>query len=124
MARNHLEEHPFMAAALGPDAPVIDRAFDISPDIPPERWADWYEEQIRKIGPGVTAIVMHLGQADDELRAATADRPTWGAEWRQRDATFFTSDRFRRLVEECGLTLVTWREIGAAFKAAAPPQAR
>jgi hypothetical protein len=120
MARNYVEEHPYIATALGPDAPIIDRAFDIPPEIPAEKWGDWYEGEIRKIGPGVTAIVMHLGDADAELRAATADRPTWGAEWRQRDADFFTGERFRRLVEECGLTLVTWREIGAL--AAANPQ--
>jgi hypothetical protein len=118
MARNYVDEHPYIGAALDPDAPVIDRAFDIPPGVPVEKWADWYEGEIRKIGPGVTAIVMHLGDADAELQAATADRPTWGAEWRQRDASFFTSDRFRRLVKECGLTLVTWREIGALSKQA------
>lgn len=113
MARNHLAEHPFMAAALGAEAPVIDRAFDIPPDVPPERWDDWYEAEMRKIGPGVTAMVFHLGIADAELRAATADRPTWGADWRQRDFAFFTGERFRGLVKELGLTLVTWRQIGA-----------
>lgn len=113
MARNHLEEYPFMAAALGPDAPVIDRAFDIPRDVPPEKWGDWYEAELRKIGPGVTALVVHLGLADAELRAATADRPTWGAEWRQRDFDVVTSERFRRLVRELGFTLVTWRQIGA-----------
>jgi len=113
MARNHLEEHPFMAAALGPDAPVIDRAFDIQPSVPSEKWADWYEAELRRIGPGVTALVVHLGLADAELRAATADRPTWGAEWRQRDFDFVTSERFRGLLRDLGFTLVTWRQIGA-----------
>jgi len=113
MAKNHLAEHPFMAAALGPAAPVIDRAFDIPPNVPPEKWGDWYEGEMRKIGPGITAMIVHLGLADAELRAATADRPTWGAEWRQRDFDFFTSERFRGLVRELGLVLVTWRQIGA-----------
>ena len=71
------------------------------------------EAEMRKIGPGVTAMVMHIGLADAELSAATADRPTWGAEWRQRDFDFFTGERFRGLVKELGLTLVTWRQIGA-----------
>jgi predicted glycoside hydrolase/deacetylase ChbG (UPF0249 family) len=113
MARNHLADHPFMAAALGPDAPVIDRAFDITPDVAPAQWGDWYDAEMRKIGPGVSAMVMHIALADAELRAATADRPTWGAEWRQRDFDFFTGERFRALVKELGLTLVTWRQIGA-----------
>jgi predicted glycoside hydrolase/deacetylase ChbG (UPF0249 family) len=113
LARSHLEQHPFMADALDPDAIVIDRAFDIPPAVPPEGWADWYDAQIRGIGPGVTQIVMHLGIADAELRAGTRDRPTWGADWRQRDLDYFTSDRFRRLLREQGLQVVTWREIGA-----------
>jgi predicted glycoside hydrolase/deacetylase ChbG (UPF0249 family) len=113
MAKNHLAEHPFMASALGPEAPVIDRAFDITPDVPPEKWGDWYESEMRRIAPGITAMVLHLGLADAELRAATADRSTWGAEWRQRDFDFFTGERFRGLVKELGLTLVTGRQIGA-----------
>jgi chitin disaccharide deacetylase len=119
VARNHLADHPFMAAALGPDAPVIDRAFDIPPDVPPAKWGDWYEAEMRRIGPGVTAIVMHIALADAELRAATSDRPTWGAEWRQRDFEFFTGERFRALVKELGLTFVTWRQIGGLRSAPA-----
>jgi hypothetical protein len=46
------------------------------------------------------------GSQDPFARAATADRPTWGAEWRQRDATFFTSDRFRKLVKDEGLSAI------------------
>ncbi|HEY7513312.1 MAG TPA: ChbG/HpnK family deacetylase, partial [Vicinamibacteria bacterium] len=113
LARSQIEDHPFMADAVSPEDPLIDRTFDISPDVPPERWGDWYEEQFRGIGPGVTAVLVHLGLADAELRAATADRPTWGAEWRQRDFDFVMSDRFRRILEEGGFILTTWRAIGA-----------
>jgi predicted glycoside hydrolase/deacetylase ChbG (UPF0249 family) len=121
VARNHLESHPYMASALGPTAPVLDRTFDIPPGVAPEKWGDWYEAELRKIGPGITEIIMHVGLDDAELQAATADRPTWGAEWRQRDFDFFTSERFRSLVKELGLTLVTWRQIGALGP---PPAAR
>lgn len=114
LARDHLAQFPFMAQVLPADALVIDHAFDITPDTPPEKWGDWYEARIRAIGPGVTAIVMHLGLADAELRAGTAERPTWGAEWRQRDFDFFTSERFRRLIAENELKLVTWRQLAAA----------
>jgi predicted glycoside hydrolase/deacetylase ChbG (UPF0249 family) len=120
LGRSAFKEHPFMEAALGADAPVIDRTFDILPTVPAEKWADWYEDEIRKIGPGVTQLVLHPGLADAELRAATRDRPTWGAEWRQRDFDFFGSDRFRKLLAETGLRLVTWREIARAARKAAP----
>lgn len=113
VARSAFREHPYMAAALGEDAIAVDRAFDIPPGVPPERWGDWYEDEIRKIGPGVTQLVMHPGLADAELLAATRDRPTWGAEWRQRDFDFLSSERFKNLLKETGLRLVTWREIVA-----------
>ena len=116
LSRDTLRQFPFMADALPKDAPLVDHSFDITPDTPPEAWGDWYEKRIRAIGPGVTAIVMHLGIADDELRAGTAERPTWGAAWRQRDYDFFTSERFRKLRAELGLTLVTWRQVAAAAK--------
>lgn len=122
LARSHVEAQPFLATILGKDAPLVDRAFDIPPSVPAEKWADWYEAEIRRIGPGVTEIVMHPGLADAELVAATAERPTWGAAWRQRDFDFFTSDRFRRLVREQGLAFTTWRAVAAAPPAAQKDQ--
>jgi predicted glycoside hydrolase/deacetylase ChbG (UPF0249 family) len=116
LSRDHLAQFPFMADALPAGVVLVDHSFDIPPEVAPEGWGDWYEKRIRAIGPGVTAIVMHLGLADAELRAATAERPTWGAEWRQRDFDFFTSERFRSLVAELGLKFVTWRQVAAATK--------
>jgi len=113
LARSEWQRHPFMAAALGEDALVADRAFDIPPGIPAESWGDWYEDELRRIGPGVTQLVMHPALSGAELQAATRDRPTWGADWRQRDYDFFSSDRFREVLKQTGLRLVTWREIGA-----------
>jgi len=35
-----------------------------------------------------------------------------GAEWRQRDLEFVTSDAFRKLLKENNVKLITWRELG------------
>ena len=116
--RQAVEEHVRTARVLKPlgeDAPLVDRSFDIPRDVPAEKWGDWYEDEIRRIGPGVTELVLHPGLADAELQAATRDRPTWGADWRQRDYDFFSSERFRNLLKETGLRLVTWREIDALY---------
>ncbi len=45
------------------------------------------------------------------MRAATRERETWGAAWRQRDFDFFTSPEFRQLLHEQNIKLITWREI-------------
>jgi hypothetical protein len=50
------------------------------------------------------------------MRAATRERATWGAAWRQRDFDYFTSTQFRTLLREQNIKLVTWRELARASK--------
>jgi len=45
------------------------------------------------------------------MKAATRERDTWGAAWRQRDFDFFTSPEFRQLLQQENIKLVTWREL-------------
>jgi predicted glycoside hydrolase/deacetylase ChbG (UPF0249 family) len=111
ISRDWLTRAPFIPSSLGPDDIVIDRIIEIGPDVRPEGWAAFYAAAIQSIRPGVTEIVVHLAYDDEEMRAATADHPDWGAGWRQRDFDFFTSDAFRRLLQENHIKLVTWGEI-------------
>ena len=91
---------------------VIDCVITIEPDVPPERWSQYYRQAIETIAPGVTEFLIHPGWNDGELRAFSQNSSNWGAEWRQRDFDFFTSDEFRYLLARHELRLVTWREIG------------
>jgi hypothetical protein len=45
------------------------------------------------------------------MKAATRERDTWGAAWRQRDFDFFTSPALRKILQEQNIHMVTWREI-------------
>jgi hypothetical protein len=45
------------------------------------------------------------------MKAATRERDTWGAAWRQRDFDFFTSQEFRRLLRQQDIKLTTWRQL-------------
>jgi hypothetical protein len=56
-------------------------------------------------------MVIHPAFDDEEMRAFSRERATWGAAWRQRDFDYFTSDAFRQQLRERRVTLVTWREI-------------
>ena len=114
VARDWFFEHPYLEASLSPRDLVLDHTVTISPDVPPEKWADFYRDAVKSLQPGVTEFVIHVGLADAELRAATRERATWGAAWRQRDFDFFMSKEFRSLLEQQRVKLITWRELAKA----------
>ena len=110
-------DHPYLQASLGPSDIVLDHTVTIEPEIPPEKWAEFYLTALNNLKPGVTEFVIHPGYDDDELRAATRERSTWGSAWRQRDYDFFTSDQFREVLAQQNVKLITWRELAHAAEA-------
>jgi chitin disaccharide deacetylase len=115
--RDWFADHPYLQASLGPSDLVLDHTVTIEPEVPPEKWADFYLSALKNLQPGVTEFVIHPGFDDEELRAATRERSSWGAAWRQRDYDFFISDQFRQVLTEQNIKLITWREL--ALRAAA-----
>ena len=106
----------FLPSTLTADDVYIDRILDINQTVAPQDWATFYSDALRKLEPGVTEVVIHLAYDDAEMRAATVNHPDWGAAWRQRDFEFFTSDAFRKILQENNIKLITWREIGKLIK--------
>jgi predicted glycoside hydrolase/deacetylase ChbG (UPF0249 family) len=116
VARDWFVDRPYLQSGLGPSDIVIDHTVTIEPTVPPAKWADFYKNAMKNLQPGVTEFVIHLGYDNDEMKAATRERDTWGAAWRQRDFDFFTSQEFRQLLAEQNIKLITWREIAGAAK--------
>jgi predicted glycoside hydrolase/deacetylase ChbG (UPF0249 family) len=116
MVRDWFADHPYLESSLGPDDLVVDHTVTIAPGVAPEKWADFYATALKNLRPGVTVFIIHLAFEDEEMRAATRERDTWGAAWRQRDFNFFTSAGFRALLREQDIKLVTWRELAHAAK--------
>jgi predicted glycoside hydrolase/deacetylase ChbG (UPF0249 family) len=114
IARDWFADRPYLQSALGPADIIIDHTVTIEPSVPPEKWADFYRTALKNLQPGVTEFVIHPSFADEELKAATRERDTWGAAWRQRDFDFFTSQEFRDLLSNQNIKLITWREIARA----------
>ena len=116
MVRDWFADHPYLESSLGPDDLVVDHTVTIEPGVAPQKWADFYATALKNLQPGVTVFIIHLAFDDEEMRAATRERDTWGAAWRQRDFNFFTSAEFRALLREQDIKLVTWRELAHAAK--------
>jgi predicted glycoside hydrolase/deacetylase ChbG (UPF0249 family) len=116
VVRDWFASYPYLESTLTPADIVLDHTVTISPDVPPEKWADFYKTALKTLQPGVTEFVIHVAFADEEMKAATRERDTWGAAWRQRDFDFFTSPEFRQLLQERNIKLITWRELARAFQ--------
>jgi hypothetical protein len=116
VVRDWFADRPYLEASLGTDDLVVDHTVTIGPEVPAEKWADFYTQALKNLQPGVTVFIIHLGFDDTEMRAVTRERATWGAAWRQRDFNFFTSVEFRALLKEQNIQLVTWRELAQATK--------
>jgi predicted glycoside hydrolase/deacetylase ChbG (UPF0249 family) len=94
----------------------LDRLLDITPAVAPQDWVKFYSDALRKLEPGVTQVTIHLAYDDAEMQGATFNHPNWGAAWRQRDLEFFTSDAFRKVLQENQIKLITWRDLGKLIK--------
>src|SRR6266478_1445109 len=116
VARDWFADHPYLESSLTSADMVLDHTVTIAPSVPPEKWTEFYKTALKNLQPGVTEFVIHLAFADDEMKAATRERDTWGAAWRQRDFDFFTSQEFRHLLQEQNIKLVTWRELARAAR--------
>jgi len=114
MVRDWFAERPYLEAALSPGDLVVDRTVTMEPGVPPEKWQEFYNQALKNLQPGVTVFIIHLAFDNEEMRAATRERDTWGAAWRQRDFDYFTSEKFRALLREENIKLVTWRELAHA----------
>ena len=114
VTRDWFAGHPYLQASLGPNDIVLDHTVTIEPEIPPKKWAEFYLIALKNLKPGVTEFVIHPGYDNDELRAATRERSTWGSAWRQRDYDFFTSDQFREILAQQKIKLITWRDLARA----------
>jgi chitin disaccharide deacetylase len=111
VTRDWFAGHPYLEPSLGPNDIVLDHTVTIEPEITPEKWNQFYIAALKDLKPGVTEFVIHPGFDDEELRAATRERPSWGAAWRQRDYDFFTSQQFQQILAEQKIGLITWREL-------------
>jgi predicted glycoside hydrolase/deacetylase ChbG (UPF0249 family) len=119
VTRDWFADFPYLEKTLGANDVVIDHTITIEPSVffasnaAPEKWANFYNDAIRDMQPGVTELVIHLAYDDSEMRAATRERDTWGAAWRQRDFEYFTSPAFRQLLHGQHIQLITWRQLAA-----------
>ena len=71
-----------------------------------------------RLPPGVSELILHPAADSTAMKALTRERVNWGAAWRARDWAFVANPRFRRLLREENVHLVTWRQIDSVLSLA------
>ena len=95
------------------DYPVkVKEIVQLTPQVPASDWFEAYDEAIRNLKPGLNELIVHTAYDDAEMQAMAVNaHHSWDSEWRQRDYDYVVSQRFKDLLEEENIQLVTWREI-------------
>ena len=71
----------------------------------------FYTKAFKGIQPGLNVLLLHAAHNDDEMKAVTVGHPEYGAEWRQADHDFFTSEECKKLLKANNIKVITWKEI-------------
>ncbi|HET6862111.1 MAG TPA: polysaccharide deacetylase family protein [Pyrinomonadaceae bacterium] len=111
MSKEWFSRMPFLPSLLKPEDVILDHIITIEPDITADGWAKFYADALKQLQPGVTEFVIHIAHDDEEMQGVSFEHPNWGAAWRQRDFDFFTSDAFRKLLDDNQIKLITWRDL-------------
>lgn len=89
----------------------LDYIYTASPDDYKKGMEQFYTGVLKSLQPGLGILIIHTAYDDKEMQGITIDHPDWGANWRQHDFNFFTSDTCKKILNEQNIKVVTWREV-------------
>lgn len=102
---------PAMLSLLSDKDITLDSVVMAAPGIAPAAWGKFYADAIRNLKPGLTEMIVHLGDDDPEMEAVMVDHPDYGSAWRQRDYNVVMSAEFKKALEDNHVVLVRWRDL-------------
>ncbi|MDB4883409.1 MAG: YdjC family protein [Gemmatimonadetes bacterium] len=98
-------------SALTPQDVVLDAVIIAGPEVPREKWAQFYLDAVAGLKPGLSEIIVHLGHDDAELQAVMVGHDAYGSAWRKRDYDVLNSAEFKKALEDNHIVLVKWRDV-------------
>jgi chitin disaccharide deacetylase len=102
---------PAMLSLLSDKDITLDSVVMAAPGIAPSAWGKFYAGAIKNLKPGLTEMIVHLGDDDREMQAVMVDHPDYGSAWRQRDYNVVMSAEFKKALEDNHVVLVRWRDL-------------
>ncbi len=81
------------------------------PDFEKGGLRSYYEGVLDNLTPGLNLLLIHPAFDDDEMKGITVNHPNFGAEWRQIDFDYFTSEACKAKLKANNIRLITWKEV-------------
>ena len=88
--------------------PLLDNLLQFYGGNIPEKRKQLYFDELAKIGPGVTQLIIHCGYDNEELRAITDSSAR-----RDQDRAIFTDPATRAYLREQKIELISWKQFRA-----------
>ena len=85
--------------------PILDAMLQFYGGNVPEQRRQLYFDEMAKIKPGVTQLIIHCGQDGDELRAITDS-----AARRDQDRVIFTDAATKKFLDQQAIEVISWRQ--------------
>ncbi len=102
---------PYLAGALDDGQPALADLVSIPPTIPPGGWGAFYEDVFNTLRPGVTLLLLHLGEDTPVERIFYRDHTDYNAAWRARDAQQISSGAIAAMAAARGVEIVDWGDL-------------
>jgi hypothetical protein len=94
-----------------PNDILLDNVIIAGPEVPRDKWKQFYLDAVASLKPGLTEMIVHLGHDDAELQAVMVNHEPYGSAWRQRDYEVMNSPEFRKALADNHIVLVHWRDL-------------
>ena len=116
VSKNVLDMFPGEKPVLPADVLLIDKVHMAFPEDFETGMEAFYTNTLRSLEAGVHVLLIHPAYNTEEMQAVTINHPSYGAEWRQQDFDFFTSETCKRILDEENIRLITWKQLGKLTK--------
>ena len=107
---SYLKGSPLESLITSHEIPINFTAM-ILPEVSQEHWADFYNEVLAELKPGINEIIIHLGYKDDEMDAICIEHPDYGAEWRQRDFDYVANPELQQALKKHNISLINYGDL-------------
>ena len=85
--------------------PLLDKLLQFYGGSIPEQREQLYYDELAKIGPGVTQLIVHCGYDNEELRSITTSSGR-----RDQDRQIFTDPKMKKMIDDAGIKIITWKQ--------------